>query len=165
MILRCTAKTLTLLGTRPVPDLTPADDDWYLNLLWVNRRKCLLLVHAGTLFPIFAASVRKTDLNRLGAWLATSIRTGLAAEGLSPNTFGDLDRDDVVVTKTASRSILGFMVDMAMVVEHHTRPVGGFSVSDVAEINHVLRRNLHNRGGKYVRPIDAAATWRSDTIR
>jgi hypothetical protein len=165
MILRCTAKALTLLGKRPVPAVTPADDDWYLNLLWVNRRKCLLLVHAGTLFPIFVASVSKSDLDHLGAWLATSIRAGLAAEGLPPGTFGDLEPGDVVVTKTASRSVLGFMVDMAMVVEHPARPVGGFSVSDVAAINHVLRRNLHNHDGKYVRPIDAAALWRSDTVR
>jgi hypothetical protein len=165
MILRCTAKTLALLGTRPVPGLPPTDDDWYLNVVWVDRRKCLLLVHAGTLFPIFAANVRKSDLAHLGSWLATSIRTELAAEGLHPRTFGDLDPDDVTVTTTASRSVLGFMVDMAMVVEHHHRPVGGSPVGDVAAINHILRRNLHNRAGKYVRPVDAAATWWSDPTR
>lgn len=50
MILRCTAKMLTLLGVRAtaLPDLPPSADDWYLNLLWIERRKCLLLTHAGT---------------------------------------------------------------------------------------------------------------------
>lgn len=41
MILRCTAKMLTLLGARAtaLPDVQPSDDDWYLNLLWIERRK------------------------------------------------------------------------------------------------------------------------------
>ena len=49
MILRCTAKILTLLATRPAELATPpaSDDDWYLNVLWIERRKCPLLTHAG----------------------------------------------------------------------------------------------------------------------
>ena len=59
MILRCTARLLDLLGG---PALTLAgtpvsDDDWYANLVWLDRRKCLLLTHADTLFPIFIADV------------------------------------------------------------------------------------------------------------
>jgi len=50
VILRCTAKALDLLGGRrlELTESTPTDDDWYLNLLWVDRKKCLLLAHAGT---------------------------------------------------------------------------------------------------------------------
>jgi hypothetical protein len=40
----------------------PSDDDWYANLLWVERQKCLLFTHAGTLFSVFVAGVRKADL-------------------------------------------------------------------------------------------------------
>ncbi len=40
-------------------DLEPRDGDWYLNLLWFDRRKCLLLAHVGTLFPVFVADVRR----------------------------------------------------------------------------------------------------------
>jgi hypothetical protein len=41
---------LDLLGGRSVDlnEVPPADDDWYLNLLWIERQKCLLLTHTGT---------------------------------------------------------------------------------------------------------------------
>jgi hypothetical protein len=66
MILRCTAKMLTLLGAGPAALVTapPSADDWYLNLLWIDRRKCLLLTHAGTLFPVFVADVRRRTRSR-----------------------------------------------------------------------------------------------------
>lgn len=70
MIVRCTAKARTLLGVRELAEVEPSDDDWYLNLLWFDRRKCLLLAHVGTLFPVFVADVRKADLTPLDLWLA-----------------------------------------------------------------------------------------------
>lgn len=70
VIVRCTAKARTLLGVRELAEVEPSDDDWYLNLLWFDRRKCLLLAHVGTLFPVFVADVRKADLTPLDLWLA-----------------------------------------------------------------------------------------------
>src|SRR5437762_12970876 len=48
---------LDLLGGRSLTlsELPPSDDEWYLNLLWIDRQKCLLLTHAGTLFSVFRA--------------------------------------------------------------------------------------------------------------
>src|SRR3970040_10904 len=45
VILRCTAKLLSLLGigTRELAVFEPSNDDWYANLLWLGRRKWLLL--------------------------------------------------------------------------------------------------------------------------
>src|SRR5207247_415481 len=39
------------------------------NLLWLDRRKCLLLTHAGTLFPVFVADVRAADLRPPGSYI------------------------------------------------------------------------------------------------
>jgi hypothetical protein len=68
VIVRCTAKALALLGSRP-QDTQPNDDDWYLKLVWLARRTCLLLTRAGTLFPLFVADVRKAELADLSAWV------------------------------------------------------------------------------------------------
>ena len=64
MILRCTKKLLAVLGAGRVAEPGPVPDagDWYANLLWFDRRKCLLLTHAATLFSIFEADVRAVDL-------------------------------------------------------------------------------------------------------
>ena len=65
MVVRCTAKALKLLGAKQssLAQIEPGDDDWYVNLLWFERRKCLLLTHAGTVFSVFVPDVRKADLD------------------------------------------------------------------------------------------------------
>ena len=62
--LRCTGKLLNLLGKQSVRlvEAPPKSDDWYANLLWLDRRKCLLITHAGTLFSLFVVDVRIADL-------------------------------------------------------------------------------------------------------
>lgn len=61
-----------------IVDAPGCDDDWYANLLWIDRRKCLLLTHAGTLFPVFAAGVRKRDLQPPGPSIAAHAEAALA---------------------------------------------------------------------------------------
>jgi len=147
MILRCTAKMLTLVGTRAtaLPDVPPSDDDWYLNLLWIERRKCLLLTHAGTLFPVFVADVRKADLRPIGPYVVSLVEKHLHSEELAPDTLGRLTPDGVDVAKTASRK--------------HSRR------SDTVLLNRFLRRALHNRAGDYVTPLDLVAQRRSSSRR
>lgn len=63
MILRCTNKLLAIIGPAladPAP--APHAEDWYTNLSWFDRRKCLLATHSGTLFTIFEANVTASGL-------------------------------------------------------------------------------------------------------
>src|SRR6266851_5155642 len=70
VVLRCTAKMLSLLGTRPrdLETIEPSDQDWYANLLWLEAR-CLLLAHAATLFSVFVPDIRKADSSQ-SSWPA-----------------------------------------------------------------------------------------------
>ena len=79
MILRCTRRVLDLLSGRAITltELPPSDDDWYLNLLWLERQKCLLITHAGTLFSVFVAGVRKTDLRPIGPYIVKAVEAEL----------------------------------------------------------------------------------------
>lgn len=156
MIVRCTLKVLKLLGERPAADAEPGVDDWYLNLLWLDRRKCLLLVHATTLFPVFTADVRAAELRPLRHWIRQRVQLELDAEGLPADALGDLDTEEVVVTKTASRRMLGIMNDMAMHAEFAIYHAGGIAGLDVADLNRTLRRGLHTHGGDYARPLELA---------
>ncbi len=58
----------TSSGTRAstLIDAPENDEDWYANLIWIQRRKCLLLMHTATLFPLLAVNVSKRDLRDLG---------------------------------------------------------------------------------------------------
>lgn len=156
MLVRCTARLLDQLDNkgRPYADDPHRADDWYANLLWSDRRKCLLIVHAGTLFPVFLADIRKSDLRHIGRLVADAIAVALADEGLSAMSLGELDPRDVCIARTASRQVLGHMNDMAFMCEHSARMAGGLDRLDVAELNHLLRRGLHRRDGSYVMPLD-----------
>jgi hypothetical protein len=159
VVVRCTGKLLALLGGRTVASSEPpaSDDDWYANLLWVDRRKCLLLAHAGTVFPVFVAAIRKEELRPLGDYLVKRLEPELRAEGLPPQSLGRLDPDDLQLAKTASRSMLGFMNEMAVHCDYAVADAGGLSRCDIGALNHRLRRTLHNRGGDYATPLELVA--------
>jgi hypothetical protein len=141
---------LALLGKSiDVIEPPPSDEDWYANILWLERRKCLLLTHAGTLFSVFVPDVRAAELRPLGPYLAATVATALRSEGLPADAFGRLDADDVRIAKTANRSVLGFMNDMGV----HIAYDGGLGLCDADAISRQLRRTPYNRGG-YVYPID-----------
>jgi hypothetical protein len=142
----------------PVGDPAPAPDpeDWYANLLWFDRRKCLLLTHSATLFTIFEADVTASSL-RATRQLATSlIGRELRREDLPAATFGDLEQQEVLLAKTADRSVLGCMNDMAFLCEHAITGAGGLAGTDPAELNRSLRRNINSARG-YCPPIELTA--------
>lgn len=145
---------LALLGGAvTLADPPPSDDDWYANLLWLERRKCLLLTHAGTLFSAFAPDVRAADLRRLGPWVSAIVERELRSEGMPPDALGSFDPDSVQIAKTASRSVLGFMNDMATHIDYAVAAAGGLGRCDIDAVNRQLRRTPYNRGG-FVYPID-----------
>ena len=156
MILRCTNKLLTLLGKKglSLAETPPSDDDWYANVLWFDRRKCLLIVHAGTLFPIFVADIRLAELRPIGRRIVGLLEGALLEEGMPIDTLGRLDPDDVRLAKTASRNVLGVMNEMAfecsLMIEHG----GGLGSVKLDELNASLRRGLHTKNGEYERPLE-----------
>jgi hypothetical protein len=162
VVVRCTKKMLDLLGGRSVAlgEFPSHDDDWYLDLVWIDRRKCLLLTHTETLFSVFRAGVRSADLRPLGPYLVAAIQTELGAEHLPPDTLGPLQPDDVWLARTASRSMLGFMNQMTFEIRYRVARHGGLPECDPDNINHQLRRTLRKRG-EYVHPIDLVSQRRA----
>lgn len=165
VLVRCTAKLLAQLDDRGRPHAQepPAEDDWYANLLWIDRRKCVLLVHAGTLFAVFAPDVRKADLRAFTALVGGLAADALADEGLPPDTLGALDPRKARVAKTASRNVLGHMTEIAHTCAHAVATENGLAHVDIVDLNRRLRRGLHSRDGDYIRPIELAAARRTRT--
>jgi len=157
VILRCTRKLLRLLGTEPAadPGPVPGAEDWYGNLLWSGRRKCLLLTHAGTLFSVFEADVRAADLRDTHRLVTGLVARELAREGLPPATFGPLARQELIVARTADRSVVGCMNDMAVLCEDAITRSGGLGQADLTDLNRALRRNINSARG-YQQPVDLA---------
>ena len=161
MILRCTGTLQALLGAKPERLTLVSADDWYANLLWIERRKCILMTHAGTLFSVFAPDVRKSDLAPIGGFAVSAIQRALVDEGLPREALGHLDPANVRVAPTASRSILAFMNEMARALTYVLAETG-VRDCDVTKVNRFLQRELHRTGANetgYEQPIDAARRW------
>src|ERR1700756_1614917 len=113
-MLRCTGKVLALLRVSTPAVGEASDRDWYAHLAWVDRRKCLLVTHAGTLFSVFMPNVTAAGLRPIGPAVVSAIQTALRAEDLPVDTLGELDPQQVTVAKTADRRVLGTMNDLAV---------------------------------------------------
>jgi len=156
VILRCTKKLLTVIRPRQLIDRPPEGEDWYANLLWLSGRKCLLLTHAATLFTVLEADVRAADLRDPGRLVTGLISRELLREQLPADTFGHLDPAGVSLAKTADRSVLGCMNDMAFMCETVTTRSCGLATTDIADLNQALRRNINSARG-YQPPIELTA--------
>ena len=157
VILRCTKKLLTVIGpalvTEPAP--APGTEDWYANLLWFDRRKCLLLTHSATLFSVFEANVSAADLQATRSLVIRLIARELRSEGLPLSTFPVGETEEITLARTADRSVLGCMTDMTFLCETAISRSGGLACTDLAALNRSLRRNI-NSARSYQRPIDLA---------
>lgn len=91
----------------------------------------------------------------LGPYVAAVVEAELRAEGLPVDALGPLDPTAVQIAKTANRSVLGFMNDMAVQIEYAVASAGGLPRCDAADVSRHLRRTPYNRGG-YLYPIDLA---------
>lgn len=156
MTLRCTAKLLSLLGVRPttLPDVRASAEDWYANLLWIDRRKCLLLAHGETLFSIFVADVLKADLAPIGPRITAIIEEHLRSERLPADALGVLEPEDVSLAKTNDRSILGVMNEIAHDIRYQVASMGGIDHTEPAYVNHFIRRTLHGPNREHITPLD-----------
>ena len=158
MILRCTKKLLAVLGPGRVTEPGPAPDpeDWYAYLLWFGGRKCLLLTHAATLFSVFEADVGAVDLRATHRLVTELVERELCREGLPLATFGNLRSQELLLAKTADRSVLGCMTDMAFLCEAAISHAGGLVNCDLSELNRALHRNI-NSSRAFRPPVELAA--------
>jgi hypothetical protein len=158
MILRCTRKLLAVLG--PLPDQRPApppdEEDWYANLLRLDRRRCLLLTHTASLFTVLEVGVTAAALRTTHRLVTGLIERELRDESFPADTFGHLAALDLQIAPTADRRVLGCMNDMALRCEYTIAEAGGLAHTDIPALNRSLRRNINSTRG-YQRPIDLTA--------
>ena len=156
MLVRCTTRLLELLGN-PITEERPASpDDWYANVFWVQRRKCLLVTHTETLFCVFAPAVRAASLRPLHAFVVPLIKGQLAAEGFPAAALGPLDCGPASIAKTADRQVLGCMNDIATACQHAAADAGGLARLDLVALHHRLQRNITS-ARDYVCAVDLVA--------
>ncbi len=116
------------------------------------------MAHPGTLFSVFVPDIRKADLVPIGPSVVAFIHTELEAESLPSDRLGALDSRSIALAKTESRTVLGYMNEMARFCEDAVDDAGSLARCDGRELNHDLRRKLHlsRQPPGYIVPIDRA---------
>jgi hypothetical protein len=115
------------------------------------------------LFSVFQPDVTKADLTLIGSFVVALIERELQIEDLPLDTFGSLGSDAVQIAKTADRSVLGCMNEMAFASRLEMSMRGGLARVDLVDLNRRLRRDMHSPRA-YARPIDLTAALVGRTI-
>jgi hypothetical protein len=100
--------------------------------------------------------VRAVGLRDAGRLVTGLIRRELDRERLPQDTSGRLDPGQVAPARTADRSVLGCMTDMAFPCERATDRSGGPAGTHIGDLNRALRRNISRPRG-YAPPVEPAA--------
>lgn len=118
LTLRCTARTLKrfrLTAVEDPPDSTGRLGDLYANVLRLGRRQLVLCVAERTFLPVLLPARRERFPAKLGEDLLTMLSL---LEIVDEPAVAELEAAaEVTIARTASRSVLGVMNDMALALE------------------------------------------------
>lgn len=146
-LIHCTQKLLKEMGLKK-SDL-PTDSSpgavlgpWHANLLYIDRRKCILLANDKTLFNFIVPDLKKEHIRQLDALFPQWLQCILAEEG-----FDEAIRDKIMVeyrdigfASTHSRVVLGSMNDLAFHYKIQIESAGGVHSYMIPQIIRQLNR-------------------------
>lgn len=142
--IRCTKKLLNELSVRSIDETESSNsiDSWHANLLWIDRRKCVLFTNDKTLFSFLVTGLKKPEFQQFEEVFRLNLFKNLTKENLPQSlteNFLNLHRQ-IMFGKTNNRSVLGSMNDLAYQLKSDIYYNGGLSKADMASVNHELNR-------------------------
>jgi Domain of unknown function (DUF6933) len=160
-IIHCTKKLLKeldvpLVEPDKIPQPTEGIENWYANLLRIDRRKCLLFTNEKTLYSFLIPRVLKQNLTNIQDEFLINLNLNLQAEGFGIEVINRVMQEyqDIRFAKTASKHILGAMNQIAFEYEVLIEMKEGIENAKVLEMNRDINRTIL-KGIKYLHPIEA----------
>lgn len=165
MVLRCTAKVLketriTKSQISDQPESVGALEEWYVNLFYLNRRKCLIFTNARALFSFVVADVSRKDIQNLQEFFRKELARALFYEEFSAEQIHEIMKltEAIIIAVTNSRSVLASMNQMIFEYQHmadqyvHSRNEGMITVS--RKLNKLLRGAIGKGRHDYGVPVE-----------
>jgi len=133
------------LGVKDLATFEPDDSGlgpWTANLIFMNRRKCILFVNDRTLFNFLVPDVLRKQIRELDSMFRGWLSCVLAEEGyLKAQTEEILnDYQEIGYSNTKSRSVLGSMNDLAFMYKFFMQSGGGLHSPDFPAIIKEMNR-------------------------
>jgi len=159
-LIRCTAKLRKEMGLRD-SDLfkgSVADSalgPWHANLIYINRRKCVLFVNDRTFFNFIVVDVRRSEIRKLHQLFLSYLYPVLAEEG-----FANCEREQIAseykevrYVKSTNRSVLGSMNDLTIHYKYRIMMEANIAGMDNTDITYMINR-IPMGALKYAYPIE-----------
>lgn len=146
-MIRCTKKLRKEMGLNR-DDLENNDGNeiklggWHANLIYINRRKCILFANDKTLLNFLVPGLTRKQIRQLDNEFRNHLEKLLANEGLKKELQLQIigEYRHVEYGKTNSRSILGSMNDLADNYTYHILDRGGVQHADMNNIVKAMNR-------------------------
>jgi hypothetical protein len=115
---------------------------WHANLLWIDRRKCVLFTNDQTLYSLFVPAMKKPQFETFQEVFRLNLYKSLMSEALSERQIESVfnEHRQIRIARTNSRSVLGSMNDLAAQVQCRVNMMDGLDNTDLHELNRELNR-------------------------
>ncbi|MFC1926065.1 DUF6933 domain-containing protein [Chloroflexota bacterium] len=142
-IIRCTRKLLSELGLKSGDSAgqSAGIGSWHANLLWIERRKCVLFTNDQTLFTFIVTGMKRPQFENFSEVFRLNLFKNLA-NNVSQKQIEYMfsEHRELLITKTNSRSVLGSMNDLAFQAGWLIHDMGGLANIDYNVLNRKLNR-------------------------
>jgi len=160
-LIRCPKKLQKEMGLKP-SDLCTDEPHfsylgpWHVNLIYINRCKCLLFANDRTLLNFIVPDVSRENIRELEELFTSYLSCILADEGFEVADREKIlsEYDEIGFANTNSKSVLGSMNDLAFHYKYSILESGGVHSPAVPEIIRRLNR-MPMSAIKEVFPIEA----------
>jgi hypothetical protein len=136
------AAALKLKLRKAAVDQPPEEHEWFADLFYVERKKCVIWVHRMTLLTFVRPAVIAAELREFPSLFRYEFRTALASMAL-PESL--IERCGIyhpeTYAPTNDRAIVGSMLDYRKMFELMVECEGGLPRTDVAGLNVQLNQS------------------------
>lgn len=119
ILIRCTAKVLKELGISKSQIIDYSDQpqplqEWYANLFYRNRKRCLIFTNTDSLFSFIVPHVYRKDIKNILELFRKGLSKALFYENFDADQIKKVMSlvDDLTIAKTNNRSVLGSMNEL-----------------------------------------------------
>lgn len=159
-LIRCTRKLQKERGLKP-SELCAEEPrfsylgPWHANLIYINRRKCVLFANDKTLFNLIVPDIPRATIKELDKLFAGYLSCIVGDEGFAEANRARIlsEYDEIGFANTNSKSVLGSMNELAFHYTYSILEEGGVHSPAVPAIIRQLNR-MPMRAIKEVFPIE-----------
>ena len=146
-ILKCTGKLQKVMGLKKKDLATTVQDgsvlgSWHANLIYIDRRKCILFTNDKTLFNFLVPDVGRDQIKDLANIFRDYLSCMLNEEEIPDAVQEKImhEYNDIEYSKTDSKRVLGSMNDLAYHYKARILDAGGIHSYKIPQIIKDLNR-------------------------